>query len=163
MTSGFTKLRKFPRNRLIEDELLRCRASELDLFVAFGEPTLQTPADDADPTFYWDMEWSCEMVMGLQFKQLTEILTIRLDQPETHHALRHLGFEVTDLWTLEEDSPERFAELCEPPDLSWELWRQVDGEKECVAKSLTERDADCWRDSFADTDDAPRHWVTRAT
>jgi hypothetical protein len=160
MGTSFSKLTKFPRNRLLEQELIRCRASELDLLGVFGEPTGQTAADELDPTFFWDIEWSCELVMGLQFKQLTEMLTIRLDAPDVDHALRHLGFSVRDLWTLEADEPERLSEIARPLAHDAELWRtDQDGEKEQLATRLTERDAYCWRDDLNQSGSGDKYWV----
>jgi hypothetical protein len=162
MGTSFSKLTKFPRNRLIEQELIRCRASELDLLGVFGEPTSQTAADELDPTFFWDIEWSCELVMSLQFKQLTEMLTIRLDAPDVDHALRHLGFTVHDLWTLEADDPDRLAELGAPLPHDAELWRTDQrGEKEQIATHLTERDAYCQRDELNDEGSGNKYFVIR--
>lgn len=160
MGTAFSKLTKFPRNRLLEDEVLRCRASELDLLGLFGEPTGQTTADDLDPTFFWDIEWSCELVMGMQFKQLTETLQVRLDAPDVDHALRHLGFAVHDVWNLELDDPSRFAELAQPLAHDAELWRTDQaGEKEQIATELTERNAYCWRDELNELDSGEKYWV----
>jgi len=160
MGTSFSKLTRFPRNRLIEHELIRCRASELDLLGVFGEPTSQTAADELDPTFFWDIEWNCELVMGLQFKQLTELLTIRLDAPDTDHALRHLGFEVRELWSLEADEPEALAAIARPLPHDAELWRlTLDGEKEQIATQLTERNAYCWRDDLNNRSSGEKYWV----
>lgn len=144
MPAAFSKLTKFPRHRLLEDELIRGRASELDLLALFGESTTQSPADDPDPSFYWDVEWSCELVMGLQFKQLTEVLSIRLDLPDTEHALRHLGFDLQDVWLLEREAPLRFAEITTALPHASEIWLEHrDGLIEPVQTGLTERDAAC--------------------
>ena len=140
----FRNLTSFPRNRLIEDELIRCRAQELDLLGSFGTPKTRATQRDGTPVMYWDLEWSCELVMGLEFDQLTEVLTIRLDRPETEHALRHLGFEVADMWSMEKDAPLRFAELPGHDDRAWQLWHQDDdGHAELVRTGLAERDAQC--------------------
>ena len=108
MVAAFSKLPRFPRNRLIDEELARGRVSELDLLMRFGDPTTQTAARDTDPIFFWDLEWSCGLVVALQFKQVTEVLGLRLDLPDVDHALRHLAFPVDDLWTLETATPDRF-------------------------------------------------------
>lgn len=154
-------LGSFPRNRLLEDELIRCRAQELDLLGTFGTPMTRAVQGDGTPVFYWDLEWSCELVMGLEFDQLTEVLTVRLDRPETEHALRHLGFEVTDTWSLEKDAPGRFAELPGHDDRAWQLWRQDDnGNVELVRQGLAERDAHCRERELEVRGHKQTYWVT---
>jgi hypothetical protein len=149
MSASFSKLTKFPRHRLLEEELIRGRASELDLLALFGESTLQSAADDPDPSFFWDIEWSCELVMGLQFKQLTEVLSVRLDQPDTAHALRHLDFPLGDRWCMERDAPDQLARLAKPLDRSWSLWQEDDdGFAVLVELGLTRRNAECWCDEL---------------
>jgi hypothetical protein len=163
MTGGFRKLSAFPRNRLLEEELVRCRASELDLLGALGAPSIETDADEPDPSFFWDVEWSCGLVMSLQFRQLTEVLSVRLDAPEVDHALRHLGCPLQDVWRLEEQAPERFRAVARFPDRSWELWAQgPDGRPAPVATGLTERDARCWCDEAERTGSPPQPSVRRA-
>lgn len=164
MRSGAKRLSQFPRNRLLEDELIRCRVSELDLLAAFERPTKETlDEDELEPTFFWDLEFPCEMVMALQFRQLSQILTIRLDEPELDHALRHLGFEVKDLTTLETVNPERYASLCEDLDPAYELWHTDEhGNKVCVASGLVARDAECRRAELAATSLHQASWVSRA-
>lgn len=160
MPVRFTKLTKFPRNRLIEEDLLRCRASELDLLTAFGAPTLESPASEPDPTFYWDVEWSCGLLMSMQFNQLTELLTIRLNEVDGVHALRHLGFDVSEVWSLQQDSPDAAAALGQPVDASWELWQQQGASgRGVVAVGLTKHDADCWCAELADEPHAKPAWV----
>lgn len=160
MAAPFTKLTTFPRHRLIDAEVARCRASELDLLAVFGEAAANAPADDPDPTFFWDVEWACGLVMDLQFHQLTEELVIRLDESDVAHALRHLGFAVHDLWSLEDDEPERFLELATPLPRRSILWvSESDGGSRPIATDLTERDATCWRDDL-NLEASSRHWVT---
>ena len=161
MAVTFRSLTSFPRNRLIEDELIRCRAQELDLLGTFGTPKTRATQSDGTPVFYWDLEWSCELVMGLEFDQLTEVLTVRLDRPETEHALRHLGFEVTDTWSMEKDAPLRFAELPAHDDRAWQLWRQDDtGHAELVRTGLAERDAHCREQELREVAPDQDYWVT---
>lgn len=157
-----TRLKSFPRHRLIEDALCRARASELSLYQSLGEPTGMTDPIDADPRLYWDLEWSCGIVMGMQFHQLTEALEIRLDEPDVPHALRHLGFEVDDLHLLAIDDPDRLIAICAPPDLSWEIWRVgPDGAEQPVERGLTRRDAGCWAAELEELT-GDRHGVRRA-
>ncbi len=125
MRDGMTKLRTFPRSRLIEQPLCRVRTTELALFEALGDPTAATDPIDPDPRLFWDIEWGCGMVMGLQFHQLTEQLDIQLDVADVAHALRHLGVPAYDMRLLRIDDPVRFIELCDPPELAWEVWREV--------------------------------------
>lgn len=156
----FRNLTSFPRNRLVEDELIRCRAQELDLLSSFGTPKTRAVQSDGNSVFYWDLEWSCELVMGLEFDQLSEVLTVRLDLPETEHALRHLGFEVADIWSLEKDAPLRFAELAGHDDRLWQLWRQDDnGHAELIRTGLAERDASCREHELEDRGHKQTYWI----
>lgn len=160
MTVAFTKLTAFPRNRLLEDELAHGRVRELDLLARFGPPSHETPASEPDPTFFWDLEWACGLVMGLQFDQLTEQLVLRLDEPEIDHALRHLGVEVRDLWSIDADTARRLDRTDPAEQGSWGLWREDRNElKERVAAGLCRRDADCRAAELAPGDPAHRYWV----
>jgi hypothetical protein len=156
----FTKLTTFPRNRLIDEDLVRCRARELDLLTAFGPPSHETPAGEPDPTFFWDLEWRCGLVMGIQFEQLSEQVVLRLDEPEFDHALRHLGVEVRDVWTLEAADPRRFATLGDAGSERWALWREDRNQlKELVVASLLHRDAECRLAEVDGSDPQHRYWI----
>lgn len=144
MPVGFTKLSRFPRHRLIDADLLRCRAHELDLLAAFGEPTLETAASEPEPLFYWDLEWDCGLVMSLQLHQLSEQLVVRLSEPDLAHARRHLGDAVREVRTLEQDDPEAFRRLGTPLNRAWEVWKDDGGNgRVTLERGLTERDAAC--------------------
>jgi hypothetical protein len=162
MRDGLVRLKSFPRDRLIEDPLCRARTSELSLYQSLGEPTAMTDPSDSDPRLYWDLQWSCGMVMGLEFEQLSEELAIRLDQPDVPHALRHLGVEAYEMHLLRIDEPARFAEITEPVALDCDLWREgADGSEQLYKRGLTRRDAKCWAgQAVAHT--GRRHWVVRA-
>jgi hypothetical protein len=156
-----TKLRTFPRSRLIEVPLCRVRTSELSLFQALGEPTAATDPIEADPRLYWDIEWGCGMVMGLQFHQLTEHLDIQLDAADVAHALRHLGVPAYDMRLLRIEDPVRFLDLCDPPELVWEVWREVGpGAGERTKIRLSQRDAECWANEL-ELETGVRHWADR--
>ncbi len=160
MTGAFTKLSTFPRHRLLDEELVRGRARELDLLAAFGAPSQETAASEPDPTFFWDLEWPCGLVMGIVFEQLTEALVLRLDEPEIDHALRHLGVEVRDVWTFEQQDPVAFAALGEGTDERWAVWREDRNQlKERVVGALVRRDASCQADELGAADPAHRYWV----
>jgi hypothetical protein len=146
----FTKLASYPRNRLVDEELARCRVSELELLGQFGPPTSVRDVPGGEPTFFWDLEWSCGLVADLQFLQLSELLSIRLDAPDIDHVLRHLGVPVRELWLLEEASPEQMRKVAGPVDRSWEIWREDERGPHLVATALTERDARCWCDERGD-------------
>lgn len=162
MRGTANRLTSFPRNRLIEDDLARCRAHELDLLLALGEPTQQSPANDADPTFWWDLTWPCGIVVSLQFEQLSERLSIKADQPEVDHALFHLGIDVTDLWTLEADNPVRFSIVAAPPARVWDLWREdADGQRELVLGAMSEREARCRAEVHATHDPGHRFFIVQ--
>jgi hypothetical protein len=161
MREGMTKLRAFPRSRLIEVPLARVRTLELSLFQALGDPTAATDPIEADPRLYWDIDWSCGMVMGLQFHQLTEELEIQLDAADVAHALRHLGVPAYDMRLLRLEDPARFEALCEPPELVWEVWKQVgDGQGERVHLRLGPRDATCWAAELT-SQTGVTHWAAR--
>jgi hypothetical protein len=161
MREGITKLRSFPRSRLIEVPLCRVRTNELALFQALGDPTAATDPIDPDPRIYWDIEWACGMVMGLQFHQLSEQLEIQLDAADVAHALRHLGVPAYDMHLLRIDDPVRFIELCEPPELVWEVWRQTpSGHGERYRIRLSQRDAECWANECTALTGL-RHWADR--
>ena len=161
MRDGLIRLRAFPRSRLLEDPLCRVRTSELSLYQAVGEPTAMTDPSDPDPRLYWDLQWACGMVMGLQFHQLSEELLIRLDEADIPHALRHLGVEAYELHLLRIDDPERFAQIAEPPVLDHELWRlNPDGTEQRYKRGLSRRDAECWAEQ-AEAATGRRHWVVK--
>jgi hypothetical protein len=161
MRDGLIRLRAFPRSRLVEDPLCRVRTSELSLYQAVGEPTAMTDPNDPDPRLYWDLQWSCGMIMGLQFHQLSEELLVRLDEADVPHALRHLGVEAYEMHLLRIDDPERFAQIAVPPDLDYELWRMnPDGSEQLYKRGLSKRDADCWA-TLAEAATGRRHWVGR--
>ncbi len=99
------------------------------------------------------------MVMGLQFHQLTELLEIQLDAADVAHALRHLGVPAYDMRLLRIDDPVRFLELCDPPDLIWEVWREVGpGAGERTHIRLSQRDAECWAGE-SESLTGVRHWA----
>lgn len=156
------RLKAFPRHRLIAHEVLRCRAHELDLLTSLGEPTSQTDPRDAEPVFFWDLEWPCGLVTAVALHQLDERLTLHLDEPEVPHALRHLGVDPVDSWLWQEADPVAFAAAVpEPPEPSWSVWRQVDqGRRTCLASGITERDARCWVDELEAAEPGV-HWAER--
>ncbi|MEZ5142097.1 MAG: hypothetical protein R2726_06185 [Acidimicrobiales bacterium] len=147
MPSEVTRLPAFPRHRLLGQELFACPANEVDLLTVLGEPTAeyQPSLGEGTPILFWDLEWSCGLVMGLQFDQLAQRLSGFLDQPEVAHALRHLQLDPPELWILERDEPTRFRQVCpEPPLRTAHLWRVVpDDDDVDVADGLTPRDAEC--------------------
>jgi len=159
MRSGMTRLKGFPRHQLIEDPLCSVRTSELSLYQSLGGPTGMTDPIEVDPRLYWDLEWSCGLVMGMQFHQLTELLEIRLDEPDVSHALRHIGVEAYDMHLLRIDDPARFKSICAAPDLSWQLWKvDDDGSEHQRQQGLTRRDAECWARE-AEEQTGTRHWA----
>jgi hypothetical protein len=165
MREGMTKLRTFPRSRLLEVPLCRLRTHELGLYQALGDPTAATDPSESDPRLYWDIEWTCGLVMALQYHQITEELEIQLDAPDVGHALRHLGVPAYDMWLLRVEDPTRFATLCDPPNLDWEVWRETPAAPapagERFKLRLSQRDADCWAAELADQT-GRRHWARRA-
>ena len=159
MRDGMVKLRSFPRSRLIEVPLCHLRTSELSLYQSLGDPTATTDPVEADPRLYWDIQWSCGMVMGLQFHQLSEVLQIQLDQPDVPHALRHLAVEAYDLRPLRVEDPERFEAIGKTLVLDWEVHRTaLDGTDQLYKRDLTRRDAECWA-TEAEVLTGRRHWA----
>lgn len=159
-----TKLRSFPRSRLIEVPLCHLHTHELGLYQALGDPTAATDPSEADPRLYWDIEWSCGLVMALQYHQLSDELEIQLDLPDVAHALRHLGVPAFDMQLLRVDDPARFADLCDPPMLDWEVWRETPAAPapagERYKLRLSRRDAECWA-SECEEQTGRRHWPRR--
>lgn len=158
------RLKGFPRHEVIPHELLRCQASELDLLAALGEPTGSTDPHQSEPRFFWDLAWPCGLVTALELSQLTEVLTVHLDQAEVDHALRHLGITPRSAWRWQDDAPAAFAvAVPDPPSADWILWRQGDdGNRVTVAAGLTERDARC-RLAELEDGEVPHHHVYGVT
>ena len=162
MADEITRLRGFS-GRLLERELFVCSASELEILQAVGEPSSDSSFTDKPPQLVWDLEWPCGLTASLLFDQLTQRLTGHLDRPEVEHTFRHLEIDPEDPWLLEREYPDRFAAQCEPPDRSFELWRQDDdGTKVRIGAGRTEGDVNCWRDELERRGDKPRYWVQHA-
>lgn len=155
------RLRAFPRHRLIGHELLRCRASELALLERLGPPTAEADPGHHEPRFFWDLEWGCGLLTSVALDQLSEELTLHLDQPEVEHALRHLDLAPTERWTWEEAEPDRFARAVRRlPERTWSVWQVLPGDlRLCVARDLTERDARCLAGDLADEAERSREDV----
>lgn len=162
---GVTKLRAFPRSRLIERELFACNVSEVDLLEALGSPSAESQPGlgEGRPYLYWDLVWPCGIVMGLQFDQLEQRLIGFLDEPEVEHALWHIGIKPEQLWTLERDDPERFAVVCDPAVREFELWVDSGGEEVRVLTGLTRREAECRRAAFEARAVAGQTYVVRGS
>ncbi|MCX7621840.1 MAG: hypothetical protein N2037_13465 [Acidimicrobiales bacterium] len=160
-----TKLRAFPRSRLIERELFACTVSEVDLLEALGAPSAESQPGlgEGHPNLYWDLVWSCGMVMGLQFDQLEQRLVGFLDEPEVEHALWHIGIKPDQLWVLERDDPEHFAVVCDPVARNYELWLGAEGEEVRLLTRLTKREAECRRSWYAERATDGRTYVVRST
>lgn len=96
--------------------------------------------------FFWDLAWPCGLVTAVAFAQLTEVLTLHLDQADVDHAVRHLGIRPLDEWRWELDAPAAFADaVTDLPRRCWSLWCERDGaEPIALGEHLTERDARCW-------------------
>jgi hypothetical protein len=158
VAGSFAKLSRFPRNRLIEVDMVRGRVSELDLLRAYGDPVSDSTAD-LTPTCYWDLEWPCGLVVDLRFDQLEEELKVRLDETDIDHALRHLELRMTDMWRIDE-TPGLLGELAPRADLTWEVWRETGPDRrERIADGLTERDARCQADELSSLGSDSRFFV----
>ena len=95
MAEEVRRLSAFPRNDLLEEPAVTGRVSELELHEHLGPPTTESPSDSfEDPRQFWDLEWPCGLVMGIEYHQLTEELVMHLDAPDIEHALRHVGVEL---------------------------------------------------------------------
>lgn len=152
------RLKGFPRHRVIPHELLRGHVSELDLLATLGEPTGQTDPHQSDPRFFWELEWPCGLITSVELAQLTELVTLHLDDADVDHALRHLAIAPQQVWRWEEEAPAAFAAAVpNPPSRDWTLWRAGDdGNRIVVAFGLTERDARC-RLAELEGADVPHH------
>lgn len=114
--------------------------------------------------FFWDLVWPCGLVTAVAFEQLTEVLTLHLDQADVDHAVRHLGIRPRDEWRWELDAPAAFAAAVpDVPSRGWSVWCERDGAGPIVVgEHLTERDARCWLVSLeSDGDDGDAAGVAR--
>jgi hypothetical protein len=139
------RLPSFPRNDLLDEPVLSGRAAELELIERLGPPTTESSRAFDDPRIFWDLEWPCGLVMGIEYHQLTEELVMHLDSLDIEHAVRHLGVEVRALATSFEHKRDRFDRLTPRPVEG--LWTVVaeesDGSTTLVARNISERDARC--------------------
>lgn len=146
VSDEIVRLRSFPRYRVIGRELFACRASEIDLWEALGAPTseINPPLGQGSPQMFWDVEFPCGLVMGLQLDCISERLIGFLDAPEVSHAIRHLGIRPADLWLLETADPAKFAAVAPPVPHDARLWEQEgSSEPELLGSHLARRDAQC--------------------
>ncbi len=160
------RLKSFARYRVIGRELFSCQASEVDLLQALGPPTSEVdpPLGSGEPRMFWDVEFPCGLVMGLQFDRLRQHLLGHLDGPDVAHALRHLRLRPADLWTLEEAEPSAFATVAAgapPMPRTFTLYEaEADSPPETVASGVTERDARCQLAELDGLEPGVRMWVT---
>lgn len=140
------RLDVFPRDDLLDEPVLTGRVSELELHEHLGPPTTESEADSFDdPRQFWDLAWPCGLVMAIEYHQLSEELVMHLDAADVDHALRHVGVELRGLEPTFDRKRDRFDRLNPRPVGG--LWsiiaEQADGDRVCVARNLTERDARC--------------------
>jgi hypothetical protein len=146
MPEQVRRLPAFPRNDLLEEPAVTGRVSELELHEQLGPPTTESASDAFDdPRQFWDLEWPCGLVMGIEYHQLTEQLIMHLDAPDIEHALRHLGVELRAMEPSFDLKRDRFDRLNPRPIGG--LWSIAadhgDTPRTWVARNLTERDARC--------------------
>jgi hypothetical protein len=151
MSEQVRRLTAFPRNDLIHEPAVTGRVSELELLERFGPPT--ATRDEAafdDPRQFWDLEWSCGLVMAIEYHQLDEQLVMFLDRPDVEHALRHLAIDLRTVdpsFDLKRDRFDRGDPR--PVDGLWCIVAEdADGERTVVARNLTQRDAACRRNDL---------------
>jgi hypothetical protein len=142
MAEEVRRLTAFPRNELLDEPVLAGKVSELELFERLGPPTAEREsAAFEDPRQFWDLEWSCGLVMAIEYHQLTEQFLLYLDSIDVDHALRHLEIEVR---ALEDETRDRFDRVESTVRTgTWAVVVVVDGERRVLARNLTERDAAC--------------------
>lgn len=153
MSEQVRRLTAFPRNDVIHEPAFTGKASELELLERFGPPTaVREEAFFEDPREFWDLEWSCGLIMAMEYHQLTEDLVVFLDAPDIDHALRHLGITIRELDVRFTERRDRFDRLT-PRQNTWTIVAEsADGERTVVARDLTQRDAACQRNELVAND-----------
>ena len=111
MAEEVRRLSAFPRNDLLEEPAVTGRVSELELHEHLGPPTTESPSYFEDPRQFWDLEWPCGLVMGIEYHQLSEQLIMHLDVPDVEHALRHVGVELRSMEPSFDLKRDRFDRL----------------------------------------------------
>jgi len=165
MAEEVRRLAAFPREELLDEPVLTAKASELELLERLGPPTAEREGaafDDARQ--FWDLEWRCGLVMGIEYDQLTEELVMHLDSLDVDHALRHLAIDLRGTDESFDEKRDRFDRLNPRPVVgTWSIWSQDrNGERSLIARNLSERDAICWRDSLESSDPDVTYGVERA-
>jgi hypothetical protein len=165
MSEDVRRLAAFPRNDLMDEPVLSGKASELALLERLGPPTAERDGSTfEDPRQFWDLEWPCGLIMGLEYHQLTEDLVMRLDELDVDHALRHLGVELRGLEESFEHKRDRFDRLNpRPVQGTWSVVTIDGGEERLVARNLTNRDAACRARELEEMHPGQSHRVEQAT
>jgi hypothetical protein len=149
---------------MLDEPVLTGRVSELALIERLGPPTANRDESDLrNPRQFWDLEWPCGLVMGIEYHQLTEELVLHLDELDVDHALRHLDLDL-DLRDVEREldqQRDRFdRHLPRPVEQAWRVLRRGDDDSaQVVARNLTERDASCRVDELETSDQKHAYWV----
>jgi len=165
MAEEVRRLATFPRNELLDEPVLTGKASELELLERLGPPTAERDgAAFEDARRFWDLEWPCGLIMGIEYDQLTEELVMHLDSHDLDHALRHLGVEIRDSGQSFDEKRDRFDRLNPRPVAgTWSLWSEDrDGERLVIARNLSERDATCRRAAVESSDPAGSYGIEQA-
>ena len=119
-----------------------------------------TDPSDPDPRLYWDLQWSCGMVMGLQFHQL-ERGAAHPAGPGRHPprpapprggGLRDAPAAHRRPRAVRRRSP---SPRCSTTSCGAEA---PDGSEQRYKRGLTRRDAECWAEQ-AEAATGRRHWV----
>jgi hypothetical protein len=155
MSEQVRRLAAFPRNDLLPEPAITGKVGELELLERFGPPTaVRDEAAFDDPRQFWDLQWSCGLIMAIEYHQLSEEIIIHLDAPDIEHALRHLGVELRNMEQSFDLKRDRFDRLNPRPVEG--LWCVVAessaGERTVVSRNITQRDAACRRNEYVAND-----------
>ena len=165
MAEEVRRLSTYPRNELLDEPVLTGKASELELLERLGPPTAERQGaafDDARQ--FWDLEWPCGLVMGIEYDQVTEQFVMHLDSYDLDHALRHLAVQLRDSDESFDEKRDRFDRLNPRPVAgTWSVVSEdPDGQRSVVARNLSERDATCRRDGLESNDPRGTYHIQQA-
>lgn len=156
----------FP-NYLLSFELPRQQVHKL-----FGPPHLTEWVDGLGNGDFWGLEFSCGLLVLIQFMHFTEVGIVTADSPEIDHVIRHLPICNENLYQIEtnllEEQLQRLLEYFPNRKMEIELlncfqvWRQgEDGNPFKVGNPTSERDAGCIVKHFETLGHKQTYWYSK--